>query len=139
VTILLRTIIPLTLMLLASQLAYAQADPSPETIAERRELLIDNMEQIRIRLRLSDEQDEQMRVILKGNVEKTRAVMQEHDIVPGAELSFSQKTSLARDLRPIKKESEKKLKAILSSDQMKEFKKIRKEALDEIKARRKAE
>jgi very-short-patch-repair endonuclease len=65
--------------------------------------------------------------------------VQEHDIVPGAELSFSQKTSLARDLRPIKKESEKKLKAILSSDQMKEFKKIRKEALDEIKAQRKAE
>ena len=136
---LLRTIILLTLMLLASQLAYAQADPSPETMAERAELLNERMEQTRMRLGLSDEQYEQMRVILKGNVEKTRAVMQEHGIAPGAELSFGQKTSLAGDLRPIKKESEKKLKALLSSDQMKEFKKIRKEAIDEIESRRKAE
>jgi hypothetical protein len=136
---LLRTIIPLTLMLVVSQFAYGQEDSSPETMVERTELLIEYMEQANIRLRLTDDQDVQLRAILKENVEKTRAILQEHDIVPGAELSFSQKTSLARALRPIKKESEKKMKAILSSDQMKEFEKIRKEILDEIEARHKVE
>jgi len=76
-----------------------------------------------------------MRTILKGNVERARTVMQEHDIAPGASLSFSQKISLARDLKPIKKESERSIEAILNSDQMKEYKIIRKEIVSEIKAR----
>lgn len=136
---LLRTIIPLTLMLVASQSVYGQADSFPEMMVEQTDLMIEYMEQAKIRLRLTDDQDAQIRVILTGNLEKMRGVFQERDIVPGAKLSFSQKASLARALRPIKKESEKNIKAILSSDQWQDFKNIREETLDEIKARRKAE
>jgi len=35
-----------------------------------------------------------MRVILKGNVAKMRAVMQEHDIKTGADLSLEKKISM---------------------------------------------
>jgi hypothetical protein len=126
-------------MLLVSQLAYAQADSSPEMMVEQTDLMIEYMEQAKIRLRLTDDQAAQIRLILTGDLEKMRGVFQERDIVPGAKLSFRQKVSLARALRPIIKESEKNIKAILSSDQWQDFKNIREETLDEIKARRKAE
>ncbi len=134
-----KKIILLASLLLGFQLAYGQAIPSPETMAEQADLMIEKMEDVTGRLQLTDDQDAQMRVILKGNVEKMRAVMQEHNIEPGAKLSFRQKTSLEHDLLPIRKESDKKLEAILSPDQMEEFEKIRKETHNEIKARRKAQ
>lgn len=131
--------LPRTIFLLASllpgfQLAYGQAIPSPETMAEQADLIIGKMEDVTGRLQLTSDQDAQMRVILKGNVEKMRAVMQEHDIKTGADLSLEKKMSLAHDLKPIREASDKKLEAILSPDQMQEFEKIRKETLDEIEA-----
>ena len=129
-----RTIILLASLLSCFQLAYGQAIPSPETMAKQADLIIGKMEDIKGRLQLTDDQDAQMRVILKGNVEKMRAVMQEHDIKTGADLSLEKKMSLAHDLKPRREESDKKLEAILSPDQMQEFEKIRKETLDEIEA-----
>lgn len=134
--------LPKTIFLLASllpglQLAYGQAIPSPETMAEQADLIIGKMEDVTGRLQLTNDQDAQMRVILKGNVEKMRTVMQEHDIKTGADLSLEKKMSLAHDLKPRREESDKKLEAILSPDQLQEFKKIRKETRDEIEARSK--
>jgi hypothetical protein len=125
--------------LLGFQLAHGQTVPSPELMAKQADLMIGEMEELTGRLQLTDAQDKQLRDILKTNGEQMRTVMQEHNIKPGTELSFGEKMSLARDMRPIKEESNKKIEAFLSPDQMNEFEKIRKETRDEIKARHEAQ
>ena len=116
--------------------ALGQGMPSPDEMSAQAGRMVERIDDIRDQLQLSDEQAAQVREILQGNVERMRDVMQQHGVEPGADMSFRQKRKLAKDLRPIRKESDEKLQAILSPEQFDQFQVIRKQAREDMKARR---
>jgi len=129
-----RTTIVFALMF-GGQLAIAEDIPSPEMMTEQANLMIQKLEQISGQLKLTADQDKEVRSILEGNVQKMSAVMKDHNVVPGEKLSIGQKSSLASDLWPIRKASDAKIETILNADQMAQFEKIRKEAQSEVNAK----
>lgn len=131
-TNLLRIILLLSAMIIGGQLAYAKSIPSQEELSAQTTQIIDEMKNLKDGVPLTADQASKMREILESNVEKTHTAMQAHGIKPDTELSIGQEISLAHDLRPMRKESDKKLEAILSPDQMKAFKKIRTEIRDKM-------
>ena len=85
----------------------------------------------RQRLNLTEEQEEQVKPILKENSKQRRAMLQRYGIHQGQAkpaLSFSQKRSLLKESRALKNETNSKVGKILSEEQMVEYKKIQDEA-----------
>lgn len=132
------TIMLQTTLLLGFAPAHAQGAQTADEWLERADAIAEKMEGYRERLQLTDEQASQVRDIFRGNVEKMRDVLEQHNVERGSELTRRQKIALAKDLRPIRQASDKKLAGILSPAQMKELEKIRAEVREERKARRKA-
>jgi hypothetical protein len=102
---------------------------------EQQQQFITAIEQAQDRLQLTPDQLVQVQEVLEESAEKRKAVFEQHAISPGAELSGREKLSLARDLRPIQKENDEKLQAILDDDQWKEFEAMRNEFREELKER----
>jgi hypothetical protein len=102
--------------------AFAQQQ-SEEARQERIEQAKQRMEEIRQRLNLTPEQQEQIRPILMEEFERLRALREK---AGGG--GRRDRRQMARELRDIQSDTEKKLKPILTPEQMAEYRKIREEA-----------
>ena len=131
------TIALLSSLVLSFPAVHGETERSPEKPLEQTDPNAGRMEELRERLQLTDEQFEKVRVILRGNIAKLREVLRKHNIERGAELSRQQRNDLAKDLRPIRQESDRQFAGVLTPEQMREFEKIRQEARERSKARRK--
>jgi len=132
------------LFFLQFSVIYAQDSLQEETAAEKSEPYAELKEEMREkfkaieeRLELSDEQSEAFRPVIKASSEQRLAVMQKYEIEPGnpqaiKDLSFRKKLKLRGDMQAIDKSTEKKLKEILSEDQLKLWKEIAEERRAEM-------
>jgi len=89
--------------------------------------LLAKIEAAKDRLRLSDEQLEQVRAVMRESFEESKTILQEYGVRPGEKIGLSKKIKIARKLRAVQKRTDKKLAQFLDKDQMKELKAIRKE------------
>jgi hypothetical protein len=87
------------------------------------------MARITERLSLSKEQQAKVEPILKESFTKRRAILEKYKGQSGLRAL----RPLRRELEPIQKETDQKLEAVLTKEQMKEFKKLREETKDEVR------
>jgi Spy/CpxP family protein refolding chaperone len=82
-------------------------------------------------LNLTPEQKEKAVPIFTESFAKRRAVLEKYQ----GQTGFRAVRSLRRELEPIRKETDKKLKDVLTPQQMKTLEKLRKEFKDEVRDR----
>lgn len=92
------------------------------------------------RLALTDSQSEQIKPIIEESITVRRDVLKKYGIDPVngdresfKKLSFSDKRKLRGELQDAKKTTHKKLEAILSDEQMDEYKDIQKERKEKLR------
>lgn len=134
----------LLLFFLQFSVLYAQDSLQEETAAEKSEPYAELKEEMREkfkaieeRLELSGEQSEAFRPVIKASSEQRLEVMNDYGIEPGnpqaiKDLSFRKKLKLRGEMQAIDKSTEKKLKEILSEDQLKLWKEIAEERRAEM-------
>ena len=127
------------LLFAASPPAGAAQQPGGERLAELQERL----EEARARLKLTDEQTEQIRPILRAGLEKQMAVLEKHgiDLRGGggarrggaSQQRLRELRALGDDLEVVRKETRKQLKDVLSKEQFKEFRTIQEEGREAMR------
>jgi len=99
------------------------APRNPEQLRER-------LEELKSRLELTPEQVEQIRPVLREELQKLKAVRDKYN-----EQDRNRRTRLqmARELRGLRDATDNKLKKILSKKQMEELKKIRQQRREQVR------
>ena len=136
-------------VLAASALAAVLCAASPTAGAvqqrdgERLAQLQERLEEARARLKLTDEQSEQIRPILRAGMEKQMAVLEKHGIDLRGEGAarrgrpsqqrLRELRALGDDLEAVRKETRTELKEVLSKEQFKEFKKLQEEGREAMR------
>lgn len=94
------------------------------------------MSDVRKRLNLSEEQEEQLAPIMLASMEQTRSLMQKYGIQRGSRpnLSRRQMLSLRNDMTAARQSTDRQVSDILSRDQMREWRKIQDEMREEMRA-----
>ena len=105
--------------------------------------LQERLEEARARLKLTEEQTEQVRPILRAGMEKQMAVLEKHGIDLGGEGAarrgrpsrqrLRELRALGGDLEAVRKETRRELKDVLSKEQFKEFRKIQEEGREAMR------
>lgn len=122
--------VALTILFL-STFALAQTDPS----AAIPDQAIERLAQIKERLALTPEQTEQLKPIFTDEIQQLKALQTKY----GSSDSRRSRMKMMREAKQIRGESDKKLKTVLSKQQMSELQKMREEWRAEMKARRKSQ
>jgi hypothetical protein len=110
---------------LAGQAPASQASPQAEQLQER-------LQELEARLSLTPEQKERLRPVLAEELQRLKALREKSQ---GGVAGRRKRRKLARELREIQSDADRKLKAILSEAQMAELKKIREERRQQIRDR----
>ncbi|MEM9531702.1 MAG: hypothetical protein AAGA23_12345 [Pseudomonadota bacterium] len=111
---------------------------------ERAEAFRTSFAETQQRLSLTEDQRSQVEPIVRAQFDATQAVMKKYGFTPGAQggsgASMRELRAMSKELKPIRKQADKELAAVLSRDQMKEYKDIQEERQakmrEEIKQRR---
>lgn len=120
----------------ASAVLAEDADRDP-----RRALLQKRLEEARARLRLTDDQIERIRPILRSGLEAQARVLQKHGIDlerrsgKDRRLGLRQLRRLGRDLDAVRKQTLEKLSGTLTGTQIEEYMKIQQERRQAIRKR----
>jgi hypothetical protein len=117
---------------LALMLSLAVAGPAAVANAQQPDRIQQRLEEIKDRLSLTPEQVEQVRPVLTDEAQKLRALRDEYE---GDNQSRRSRRSMARELRDIRSDADKKLTRILSKPQMEELKKLREQWREELRDR----
>ena len=122
-----------TLFSLLMWLALVVPAAASQDTQEPRDQVQARLDEIKDRLELTPEQMEQLRPILTEEAQKLRALRDKY----GAEGSKSRRRerAMARELRDIRSDADKKLARILSRSQMDELKKLREAQRRELRDR----
>lgn len=91
----------------------------------------ERLQELQQRLNLSPEQIERIRPILEDEAKKAREIRAKYD---GD--SRRSRIKLLRELRSLREDAQKRIEPILTPDQQAEWKKIRAERREEMRARR---
>lgn len=127
-----RSYLGLALTLLSfTTLALAQTAPSAAVSGQA----LERLEQIKQRLALTPEQTEQLKPIFADEIQQLKALQSKY----GSSDSRRSRMKMMREAKQIREESDKKLKTVLSKQQMSELQKMREEWRAEMKARRKSQ
>jgi len=119
-------VLSLSLLVPAIQAAQEKArQPDPEQLRER-------LEQIKSRLKLTPEQVEQIRPVLRQELQKLKTVRDKYN---GRDQNRRTRLQMARELRDIQGAADDQLRKILSKKQMEEMKKIRQEWRQQVRDR----
>lgn len=126
-------------LLFAASPPVAAQQPGGERLAQLQERL----EEAKARLKLTDEQTEQIRPIFRAGLEKQMAVLEKHgiDLRGGggarrgtpSQQRLRELRALGDDLEAVRKETRKQLKDVLSKEQFKEFRKIQEEGREAMR------
>jgi Spy/CpxP family protein refolding chaperone len=115
---------------LATSLAGGQRQqPSPEELKER---LTKQLQEMAERLKLSEEQKEQIRAILEAQVKEMQELREKTMSEGRSQSSMSQ---MREGMQKIQKDTDANLEEILTAEQMAEYKKIRQEQQEERRKR----
>lgn len=134
-----RTFLPFALVallaLVAVPVAFAEEDHddivNPE---EQKQAMMAKMAAAKDALGLTDEQAAQVKEILQDNVRQMKEVFAKHGLEPGDKpKNMRAKIKLGRDLKPIRKQGDKKLAEVLNEEQFKAFKQMREDVKKERK------
>lgn len=121
------------LTLLTTQAAWA----APADDAKREQRMVE----VQTRLRLSDEQMSKVRPVLQDAADGQRSVLLKYGIDLEAEggakpnLGMREGRKLRGDLQQVQADTHKRLEAILTKQQMKEFEALQRERGDELRTR----
>ena len=127
-----RHIIRLIILSLVGFPAWAIAQADSAGIAEFQ----DQMHQMAERLDLTESQRAELEPILQAQFEQTRALLERHglDRRPASPPGRRQLLALSRDLRPLRERTDRQVEAILSDEQMTEYRDIQRERRDRMRA-----
>lgn len=122
--------------LLSIALPAAAADTGQLT-EEQRARIEARFEEIRERLDLSEEQKALLGPVLRKDFEQRAEVMRKHGVTRESEQrpSRSEMRALRRELKAVREATDAEVERILDPGQMAEYRKIREEAQDEMRAR----
>lgn len=99
----------------------------------------ERIEELQTRLGLTDEQLEEMRPVIAKNFEKTLQAFDEAGLEQGgggaSSLGRRDRIRLGRQIRDIQEETVKKMRDILTDEQMDEYEEIQEERREELRAR----
>lgn len=99
----------------------------------------ERIEEFQTRLRLTDEQLEEMRPVIAENSEKIRLALEEAGLQQGgggaSSLGRRGRIRLGRQIRDIQEETDKKMREILMDEQLDEYEAIQAERREELRAR----
>lgn len=99
----------------------------------------ERIEEFQTRLGLTDEQLEEMRPVIARNFEKTLQAFDEAGLEPGgggaSSLGRRDRIRLGRQIRDIQDETDKKIRDILTDEQMDQYEEIQEERREELRAR----
>ena len=99
----------------------------------------ERIEEFQTRLGLTDEQLEEMRPVIAENFEKTLLAFDEAGLEQGgggaSSLGRRDRIRLGRQIRDIQEETDKKIRDILTDEQMDEYEEIQEERREELRAR----
>lgn len=123
------------LALVAAPLALADEDDDIVNPEEQMQAMLAKMAAAKDALGLTDEQAAQVKEILQDNARQMTEVFAKHGLEPGDKpKNMRAKIKLGRDLKPIRKQGDKKLAEVLNEDQMKAFQQMREDAKNERKS-----
>jgi hypothetical protein len=120
-----------TFVLLLALLAPLSAQ-DPQAAPSNQARFQERLEKMKERLALTPEQTEQVRPVIKEEMEQLKALREKHQGDQGRR----GRLKMAREFRDIQSATDEKLRAILSKTQMDELKKIREETRQELRERR---
>lgn len=127
------------LLLIASVPAPAQEQDSAPATSTTRELVEVRLADMKERLNLSDYTWEQVHLILKTSIRERIAIAKKYGLDTENtnldELSSRDQRRMRRDLKNVRKSTEKRMDRYLDKDQMKEFKAIQEDIHENILAR----
>jgi Spy/CpxP family protein refolding chaperone len=116
----------IALCCLAAMTAFAQQPAASEDrAAQARERLA----QIQSRLKLTPEQTEKLKPIVQKEVEELRAVRDKH----ASDTSRRGKMNMLREMKGVQEKYQDQIAAVLTPEQMNEWKKIKEERKQEMK------
>ncbi|MDE3002043.1 MAG: hypothetical protein OXU33_10195 [Gemmatimonadota bacterium] len=99
----------------------------------------ERIEEFQTRLRLTDEQLEELRPVIAENSEKIRLALEEAGLQQGgggaSSLGRRGRIRLGRQIRDIQEETDKKMREILMDEQLDEYEAIQAERREELRAR----
>jgi len=108
----------------------ADVPPQARQRAEQR------LEEIMVRLELTEQQQQQVRPIMQSAMEQRRAVREAHGVGPGKGKPDAQTRQAMRgEMQAIKADTDQQLAEVLSAEQMQELRDIRREIKQEMRAR----
>jgi Spy/CpxP family protein refolding chaperone len=111
--------------------AVSQGDPAEFSVFQ------EQMLETATRLDLSEAQRAELEPLLLDHFEKTRRLLERHGLDEPYESrpGRRQMLALSRDLRPLRERMDREVAAILSEEQMTEFREIQEERRDQMRAR----
>lgn len=118
----------LQILLLIATLSFAQDTTSPNTTPEPGARL----QELQKRLNLTEDQENKIRPILLDEATKLRAIRDKHQ----NDTSRRGKLQAARELKSVQSDIDKRVNPILTKQQRDEWKKIREERRDQIRAQK---
>lgn len=128
------TMVAVAVLATSATQALAQ-DISDERLGDFEE----RIEELQTRLGLTDEQLEEMRPVIAKNFEKTLQAFDEAGLEQGgggaSSLGRRDRIRLGRQIRDIQEETDKKIRDILTDEQMDEYEEIQEERREELRAR----
>jgi Spy/CpxP family protein refolding chaperone len=128
------TMVAVAVLATSATQALAQ-DISDERLGDFEE----RIEELQTRLGLTDEQLEEMRPVIAKNFEKTLQAFDEAGLEQGgggaSSLGRRDRIRLGRQIRDIQEETVKKMREILTDEQMDEYEEIQEERREELRAR----
>jgi Spy/CpxP family protein refolding chaperone len=128
------TMVAVAVLATSATQALAQ-DISDERLGDFEE----RIEELQTRLGLTDEQLEEMRPVIAKNFEKTLQAFDEAGLEQGgggaSSLGRRDRIRLGRQIRDIQEETVKKMRDILTDEQMDEYEEIQEERREELRAR----
>lgn len=112
-------------------LIFTSGAASAETSKEQKLVaLIEHAENAKGRLNLSEEQEKQINPIVEASRDKKIAILERYGFGKGKKptLSLRTKIKLGKEMKAVRKDTEKALSRYLTPDQLKEYKKIQDES-----------
>jgi hypothetical protein len=113
---------------LAGLLAYGQQASSEDRAAQAAE----RMKQLQARLKLTPEQIEKLKPIVQQEIQELRAVRDKH----ASDTSRRGRLSMAREMKGVQDKYDDSIGAVLTPEQIKEWKKIKEERKEQMKQKR---
>ena len=126
------------LLLIGASLSVDVRAEEPKASDQQKEQLMQGVNELKQRLNLTAEQEEQIVAIFEESAEQSRKVFEEYGLGEGegmAGLSRKQKRALMKDVKASRNARSEKIEVVLNDDQKAEYQKIKEENRQKMRDR----